>query len=219
VQLVFVLPGNNTLWRLQGKVLAMRPRLTYANVVATLALVFAMSGGALAAKHYLLTSTKQIKPSVIKQLRGGTGPRGATGTSGAIGATGATGPQGATGPSGATEGTAVEQGSGATILSDSAVGVRVAESTFFAWRFFNTNSADEITINGVVETLGNKVEPWEVTLGPGESAQSPSNAAQTRYLDVAVVRDGATFASSPIVHVTCGVADRGAGASTCIAAR
>ncbi len=200
----------------------MRPHLTYANVVATLALVFAMSGGALAAKHYLLTSTKQIKPSVIKQLRGGTGPRGATGakgTSGAIGATGATGPQGATGPSGATEGTAVEQGSGATILSDSAVGVRVAESTSFAWRFFNTNAADEITINGVVEILGNKVETWEITLKPGESAQSPSLAAQTRYLDVAVVRDGATFASSPIVHVTCGVADRGAGASTCIAAR
>jgi hypothetical protein len=45
-----------------------RRHVTYADVAATLALVFAMSGGALAAKHYLLTSTKQIKPSVLKQF-------------------------------------------------------------------------------------------------------------------------------------------------------
>jgi hypothetical protein len=46
----------------------LRRHLSYANVTATLALVFAMSGGALAAKHYLLTSTKQISPKVLKQL-------------------------------------------------------------------------------------------------------------------------------------------------------
>jgi hypothetical protein len=34
-----------------------RRHLSYANVVATMALVFAMSGSALAAKHYLITST------------------------------------------------------------------------------------------------------------------------------------------------------------------
>jgi hypothetical protein len=34
-----------------------RKRLTYANVAMTLALVFAMTGGAYAAKHYLITST------------------------------------------------------------------------------------------------------------------------------------------------------------------
>src|SRR5882724_631145 len=42
--------------------------LSYANVTATLALVLAMSGGAIAAKHYLLTSTAQIKPEVIRSL-------------------------------------------------------------------------------------------------------------------------------------------------------
>ncbi len=47
---------------------ALRRNLTYANVTATLALVFAMSGGALAAKHYLVNSTKQINPTVIKSL-------------------------------------------------------------------------------------------------------------------------------------------------------
>jgi hypothetical protein len=47
----------------------MRKHLSYANVVATLALVFAMSGGALAAKHYLLNSVGQINPRVLKSLR------------------------------------------------------------------------------------------------------------------------------------------------------
>ncbi|MFI4990826.1 MAG: hypothetical protein ACHQHO_07930 [Solirubrobacterales bacterium] len=42
--------------------------MNYANVVATLALVFAMSGGALAAKHYLLSSPKQISPKVLKSF-------------------------------------------------------------------------------------------------------------------------------------------------------
>jgi collagen type VII alpha len=70
----------------------MRRRLSYANVTATLALVFAMSGGAMAANHYLITSTKQINPKVLKKL---------TGKAGSTGATGATGPQGATGKEGA----------------------------------------------------------------------------------------------------------------------
>ena len=40
--------------------------------MATLALIFAMSGGAYAASHYLITSTKQIKPSVLGHLKGKT---------------------------------------------------------------------------------------------------------------------------------------------------
>jgi hypothetical protein len=47
----------------------MRRHLSYANVVATLALVFAMSGGALAAKHYLLNSVSQVNPRVLRSLR------------------------------------------------------------------------------------------------------------------------------------------------------
>ena len=70
----------------------MRRRLSYANVTATLALVFAMSGGALAANHYLINSTKQINPKVLKKLTGKTGRR--TGAAGAAGPTGASGPQG-----------------------------------------------------------------------------------------------------------------------------
>ena len=90
-------------------------RLSYANVVATFALLFAMSGGALAATHFIITSTKQIKPSVLTQLKGNkgaTGPGGPAGVTGLPGASGAKGepgpkgepwPAGGTLPSGATE--------------------------------------------------------------------------------------------------------------------
>ena len=37
--------------------LSKRKHLSYANVAATLALILVMSGGALAASHYLITST------------------------------------------------------------------------------------------------------------------------------------------------------------------
>jgi hypothetical protein len=81
--------------------------MTYANVVATLALVFAMAGGAAAATHYLITSTKQISPKVLKELkkpgeRGATGPAGAAGPAGPTGAAGANGTNGAPGTEGKT---------------------------------------------------------------------------------------------------------------------
>jgi len=66
------------------------------------ALVFAMSGGALAAQHYLLTSTKQISPKVLKQLKGDKGARGVRGPEGLRGAQGHQGIQGTTGSVGAT---------------------------------------------------------------------------------------------------------------------
>jgi hypothetical protein len=47
-----------------------KPRLSYANVIATLALVFSMTGGAMAAQHYLINSTSQINPAVLGTLRG-----------------------------------------------------------------------------------------------------------------------------------------------------
>jgi len=78
----------------------MRRRLSYANVTATLALVFAMSGGALAANHYLITSTKQVSPKVLKKLTGKTGKTGAVGATGATGAIGKEGPQGKEGLTG-----------------------------------------------------------------------------------------------------------------------
>jgi Collagen triple helix repeat (20 copies) len=74
---------------------AIRRRITPGTVIATLALVLAMSGGAYAAGHYLITSTKQIKPSVLKALKGKTGPVGPAGTAGPAGPAGTAGPSGA----------------------------------------------------------------------------------------------------------------------------
>jgi hypothetical protein len=93
----------------------MRKHLTYANVTATLALVFAMSGGALAANSYLINSTKQINPKVLKKL---TGKPGKNGTAGANGTTGATGATGAQGPGGK-EGPPGKEGKEATDASNS----------------------------------------------------------------------------------------------------
>jgi hypothetical protein len=75
----------------------LRRHVTYANVVATMALVFAMGGTAIAAKHYLITSTRQIKPSVLKSLKGGAGPKGSSGLQGAPGKEGLQGKEGPTG--------------------------------------------------------------------------------------------------------------------------
>ncbi len=77
-----------------------KPRLTYANVAATLALVFSMSGSAVAASHYLLSATSQISPAVLKKLKGRTGATGAPGLQGATGGTGSPGKQGLRGETG-----------------------------------------------------------------------------------------------------------------------
>ena len=92
---------------------ALRTRYGIPGVIATVALVFAMTGGAFAAK-YLITSTSQIKPSVLKKLKGATGPTGAAGAAGAQGAQGPAGTAGAAGKDGA-QGAKGEQGAkGAT---------------------------------------------------------------------------------------------------------
>jgi hypothetical protein len=67
------------------------------NAVAWTALFFSLGGTAIAARHYLLTSTSQIKPSVLKQLHGKIGETGPAGTAGP------TGPQGPAGPSNLSE--------------------------------------------------------------------------------------------------------------------
>lgn len=100
---------------------AVRRRLCAANVLATAALVFSMSGAAVASQqylasaarkthaskaHYTLNSTKQISPGVMRALQastpGAAGPIGVAGAQGAAGGQGppssAPGPTGARGP-------------------------------------------------------------------------------------------------------------------------
>jgi hypothetical protein len=70
--------------------------------IAAVALFIALGGTAAAAKHYLITSTQQIKPSVLQQLKsaGVAGPKGGTGAQGPSGDTGPRGAKGETGPEG-----------------------------------------------------------------------------------------------------------------------
>jgi hypothetical protein len=77
-----------------------RMHVSPATAIATLALVFAMTGGAYAAKRYLITSTKQISPKVLKSLKGANGKNGATGPAGSAGPAGAAGPKGENGAAG-----------------------------------------------------------------------------------------------------------------------
>ncbi len=81
---------------LRGK----RPSVTPAGVIAVIALVLALCGGAIAAKRVLITSTSQISPSVLKKLKGKRGPAGPAGAKGEPGAKGDTGLKGEQGPPG-----------------------------------------------------------------------------------------------------------------------
>jgi hypothetical protein len=119
---------------------AIQRRLSYANVAATLALVFSMTGGALAAKHYLINSVKQISPKVLRQLKGRTG---SNGRNGANGANGAPGTPGAAGTAGA-QGVQGPAGPGASQLD-------VNLPAFTSSSFSNVGSADGITLEAKCE--------------------------------------------------------------------
>jgi hypothetical protein len=101
---------------------AIRRRITPSAVIAMLALVFAMSGGAYAAGRYLITSTKQISPKVLGSLQGKAGKVGKTGANGAPGAAGPAGPAGAQGAAGA-------QGSAGPAGSNGENGTSVTSAT------------------------------------------------------------------------------------------
>ena len=77
-------------------------RPSAALIIACVALFISLTGAGIAANHYLITSTKQIKPSVIKKLKGNKGAKGPRGAAGSNGSNGSIGSIGATGASGAT---------------------------------------------------------------------------------------------------------------------
>ncbi len=73
-------------------------RIRPTTVIAIAAVVLALSGTAVAAQRYLITNTKQISPTVLKQLTAMAVKQAKT--TGGTGANGAQGPQGERGPAG-----------------------------------------------------------------------------------------------------------------------
>jgi hypothetical protein len=109
---------------------SVRRHLSYANVTATIALLFAMSGSALAASkeftaepksrefNYVITSIDQLSPSVRAKLIAA-GKPGRTGPAGAPGATGSQGPVGPSGAAGTAGAGGLRGEPGLSILSES----------------------------------------------------------------------------------------------------
>jgi hypothetical protein len=140
-----------------------RRRMTYANIAATLALVFAMSGGAYAASRVLITSTGQVSPKVLKALKGKTGPAGAAGAQGPAGPAGAQGPKGESGTAGAA-GTAGPKGETGSTGARGPAGVKgEAGATGSPWTAGGTLPSGQ-TETGVWATSGPEGVSGAVTI-------------------------------------------------------
>jgi hypothetical protein len=127
-----------------------RRRFSYANIAATLALVFAMTGGAYAANKYLITSTKQISPKVLKALTGKPGKSGANGAAGAAGSTGPAGVAGAKGETGASGAQGNEGPAGQSVTSKQLTNKEAA---------CNKEGGSEFTA-GATKTTACNGSPW-----------------------------------------------------------
>jgi Collagen triple helix repeat (20 copies) len=144
-----------------------RRRLTYANVMMTLALVFAMSGGAYAAKHYLITSTKQISPKVLKQLQGKAGSQGSEGKQGSAGPAGPQGPVGSAGKGEKGErgekgdpGTNGTNGTNGESVTDKAIAKGSASCQEGGAEFKVGSGAATFACNGAEGAQGEPGSPW-----------------------------------------------------------
>ncbi len=127
-----------------------RMRLTYANVMSSIAVFLVVAGGTAFAASQLekeSVGTKQLKKEAVsltkinaaakKSLKGATGPAGPKGAEGPRGATGPEGPRGATGPStGPSTGPAGGDLTGnfpnATIAADAVNGAKVLDRSLDA---------------------------------------------------------------------------------------
>lgn len=164
-----------------------RRHLTWANLAATLALIFAMTGGAFAATggyatgghagvhrgarpakaRYRITALAQISPKVLKQLRG---PAGASGEAGAIGPQGAIGPAGPDGKNGENGAAGAEGLPGKSVVSRPFSGTEEPPSEpckALGGSEFEVNGVQTFACNGKIGKDGKSVVVGSATSGAG----------------------------------------------------
>jgi len=185
---------------------ALQRRLTYANVAATVALVFSMTGGALAAKHYLVNSTKQINPKVLGKLEGRRGRSGATGATGAAGMAGAVGPAGPAGAPG-------KEGASALVRSENASEVLCTlasgEPFCFATEAFTPTASGEclVSVTGQAEGLSDGAPTTDgpyFRIGIKEGASEHSDGFIGNYFEATAGTHSTTQTRTKLIPVSVG---------------
>lgn len=152
-----------------------RKRVTYTNIVMTVALVFAMSGGAYAAGKYMITSTKQISPKVLASLKGVKGKNGAPGATGSTGPAGTAGPAGANGKEGpiGKEGAAGKEGASGQSVTSKEVTTKEAACGGVGGSEFTSASGKTVVCNGSPWTGGGTLPSGSTETGVVATATMP----------------------------------------------
>lgn len=162
-----------------------RRRPSIATLLSGLALFFALGGTAIAAHHYLITSTSQIKPSVLHQLKGAAGSAGSPGSVGPAGPAGSVGPQGPVGPPGpAGSGT----GAGSALTT-----VEGPDHTVPAYNEKGAGGFEGIESSVATCPSGERVVSGGANVFAGVVAGEVSVASENRSSWIVVVANDSTF--------------------------
>lgn len=185
---------------------AIRRHMSYANVAATAALVFAMTGGAYAvsngggssgsnAQLVAAHAAKKKAPTGKPGPRGPAGPKGATGAPGPAGPGGPAGPAGPGGPKGENGAAGVSGGAGAAGESVSSAALNPGEEGCAeGGSKFTVGGKTTTACNGEKGAKGAKGEPW----APNNTL--PSEATETGTWSVPPTETPGTypFVSFPV---------------------